>query len=113
MEERSAARKPRSTSLPPSPDRGIEGYRPSQLTSPISVNQNAALTVGSQAPTARTELVWCTWRETSAEAYPALRHLHESSGRQGVFLLGKINPEQLMMLPEAESVWEITPFGQS
>ena len=113
MEEQNAAWRTRSSSSPPSPDRGAEGYRPPRLASPLSINHEAALTFSPQSPIAKTELVWCTKREASAEAYPALRHLHEGSGRQGVFLLGKINPGQLMMLPEAESVWEITSFGQS
>ena len=94
----------------------IAGWKDLDL---LSLSPPSASTTKQYSPSAhkhlsrRTELVWCTKREASAEAYPALRHLHEGSGRQGVFLLGKINPGQLMMLPEAESVWEITPFGQS
>ena len=114
MEEQNAARRPRSSSLPPSPDRGMEGYRPSQLVSPVSINHEAVLTFNPQTPSAKNR-VSMVYQERSISrgiscSSTSTRKFRET---RSVFLLGKINPGQLMMLPEAELVWEITFFKQS
>ena len=73
----------------------------------------SAIIPENQPSLPRTELVWCAKREAITETYPALRHTHQETGRQGIFFLGKANPGQLLLLPEAERSWEISPFGQS
>ena len=113
MEEQPAAPRPRSSSSPPSPEQRFGEVGASQQVSPLSFGRASGSPFFSPPPTIRTELVWCTKRENAAESYPALRHVHEGSGRHGVFLLGKTNPGQLLMLPEAETAWDITPFGHS
>ena len=107
--------RPRSSSLPSSPERVPGNRRSPELVSPVGIDRglSSGSSFASSSSAPRTELVWCAKRETLAEAYPAIRHAHEGTGRQGLFLLGKSNPGQLLMLPEAEELWEITPFGQS
>ena len=106
-------RRPRSASSPPSPGQVGDDARASQQVSPLNLVDRGSGGVGNQPNAARTELVWCTKREAVTEAYPALRHTHHETERQGVFLLGKVNPGQLLLLPEADRFWDISPLGQS
>ena len=103
MEEHRASPRPRSSSSPPSPEQRFGEAGASQQVSPLSFGRAPGSPFFSPPLSIRTKLVWCTKRENAAEAYPALRHVHEGSGRQGIFLLGKTNPGQLLMLPEAET----------
>ena len=110
MDNSTITRRPRSSSSPPSPEQGLHSFRMGQPVSPSVAGGELDV---PRSSTARTELVWCTKSETPVETFPALRHTHDRTGRQGIFLLGKTNPGQLLLLPEAEATWEITPFGQS